>query len=255
MPDISDGIRILRGSTDILVVSPHSPVIAGKYENDVRTGIVAEEIHQQLGCTAIINDRYFKPKGPVKKDAENYFLDLYRVDHSRKVAGYIDAIKQVVDTPGKTLVLWLHGMFTHFSIDRAKEHINLGLFKGQPGDLNGLIAWGQGGDPKSGDKMPSYSAHQNTVEAFRQGLVDDGMNIICTHDRCNNYRGRDGKRFNQFFLQQGYAFDQVESIQLETKEKGFRDSKQNALKTGQLIAKALTRVVEQSKGQSQTKDR
>lgn len=243
MPFISDGIRILEGSSDILVVSPHSPVIDGKYENDVRTGVAAEEIHRQLGCMAIINDRYFKPKGPVKKDAEKYFLDLYRVDHSRKVAGYIDTIKKVVDTPGKTLVLWLHGIFTHFALDRAKEHIELGFFEGPPENLHGLIAWGQGGDPKTGNKIPSYSAHQGTVERFRKGLVDKGMNTIYTHDHCNNYRGRDQKRFNQFFLQKGYTFDQVESIQLEIKEEGFRDSCRNALKTGQLIAEVLKKTI------------
>ena len=243
MTDISDGIRILSGSTDILVVSPHSPVINGIYENDVRTGIAAEEIHRQLGCTTIINDRYFKPKGPVKKDAENYFLDLYRVDHSKKVAGYMDTMKKVVDAPGKTLILWLHGIFTHFALDRAKEHIDLGLFTGDPKDLHALIAWGQGGDLKTRNANPSYSAQKSTVERFRQGLVDNGMNTIVTHDQCNNYRGRDGKRFNQFFLGQGYTLDQVESIQLETKEEGFRDNRQNALKTGQLIAKALKKTL------------
>ena len=242
MPDVSDGIRVLSGSTDLLVVSPHSPVIDGKYENDVRTGIAAEEIYRQLGCTTIINDRYFKPKGPVKKDAQRYFLDLYRVDHSKKVAGYINAIQKVVDGPGKTLVLWLHGIFTHFALERAKEHIKLGLFQGASEDLHGLIAWGQGGDPKTKDANPSYSAHPHTVETFRQALVDNGMNTIFTHDRCNNYRGRDIKRFNQFFRQQGYSLDQVESIQLEVKEHGFRDTRQHALKTGYLIAQALKKT-------------
>jgi len=88
----SDGIRILPGATALLVVAPHGPFIDGRFENDVRTGIIAEQIHRRLGCTAIINTRYFKPKGYIKKDARAYLLDLYRVDHARKVGRYIQPL-------------------------------------------------------------------------------------------------------------------------------------------------------------------
>ena len=48
----SSGIRFIPGSTDILIVAPHGPVIAAEYQNDLRTGIVAAEIQRELGCTA-----------------------------------------------------------------------------------------------------------------------------------------------------------------------------------------------------------
>jgi len=243
MTQISDGIRVFKGSTQFLVIAPHGPLIEGQFQNDSRTGIIAEELHRQLGCTTIINDRYFKPKGPVKKDASQYFLDLYRVDHSQKVSGYIDAIKQVVEAKGKTIVLWVHGIFDHFAIDRGKEHIEQGLFAQSAQDLHALVAYGQGGDPKSGDIQNRFSAAQKTIDTFVEHLSHGGMNTILTHPACNNYRGRDVKRFNQWFLNNGYGFDRVESIQLEIKESGFRDTRKNAIQAANLIARGLKKIV------------
>jgi hypothetical protein len=88
----SSGIRYIPGKRDLLIVSPHGPVINGVFENDVRTGIIAEKIQQALDCHAILNDLFFKPKGPITKSLENYFLDLYRIDHSKKVSGYLSHI-------------------------------------------------------------------------------------------------------------------------------------------------------------------
>ncbi len=242
MEKISGGIQILQGDSNLLVVAPHGPKINGKFENDVRTGIIARELHRLTGCSTIINNRFFKPKGLVKKDAQNYFLDLYRVDHSQKVSRYIDTINAMADTPKRTVVLWVHGIFDHFALDRGKEHMELGLFSGPPGDLHALIAYGQGGDPKTGDPSSCFSARQQTVDTFLTALNKQGMNTIFTHPRCNNYRGRDAKRFNQYFVQNGYTFDQVESIQLEIKESGFRDSEANAVRTAKIIAAALKKI-------------
>lgn len=68
------------------------------------------------------------------------------------------------------------------------------------------------------------------------------MTTLPTHPEAWNYRGRDAKRLNQWFGQLGYGFDTVESLQLEIKEKGFRDSKPNALQAGQRIAQALAKT-------------
>ncbi len=242
MKNVSDGIKILPGSTNILVIAPHGPIINGKYENDIRTSIIAEEIHKRFGCYTIINKKFFKPKGPVKKNAAQYFLDLYRVDHSKKVSGYIDAIEDVVNSDGKTYVLWVHGIFDEFALDRGQEHMEIGRFNGPAESLHALIAYGQGGDPKTGNVQDSFSARRETIVRFRDLLTSGGMNTIFTHKKCNNYRGRDTKRFNQWFIRQGFSFDQVESIQLEIKESGFRNTKENAIKTAILIADALKKI-------------
>lgn len=69
------GIRLLDGSTTCLVAAPHGPVINNEYLNDIRTGVIAQVLHQDLGYRAVINDRFFKPKGSIMKSQENGFRD------------------------------------------------------------------------------------------------------------------------------------------------------------------------------------
>jgi len=238
----SSGIRFIPGFTDILIVAPHGPVIDGEYQNDLRTGIVAAEIQQTLGCTAVINERFFKPKGEIKKDFENYFLDLFRIDHAAKVPEYTDPISETVKSSGKTVVVWVHGIADDMAVFHGRGHIDQGLFDGGPEQIDAFIGYGQGADPKSGETHDRPTACQETVEMFRDRLTAGGMTTLLTRKAGANYRGRDSKRFNQWFVQQGYGFDEVESIQLEIKEKGFRDSRANAVKTAGIITRALLSI-------------
>ena len=126
------GIRYIPGKRDLLIVSPHSPVINGVFENDLRTGIIAENIQQILDCHAIINDLFFKPKGPITKSLENYFLDLYRIDHSKKVSGYLSRIETIVKNGAKKNVVWIHGITDDVAVAQGQEHKSLGLFDEAP---------------------------------------------------------------------------------------------------------------------------
>lgn len=236
------GIRVLPGSTDILIVAPHAPIIAGEYQNDVRTGVIAEEIHRQLDCATIINERYFKPKGEIKKSTRNYFLDLFRIDHSRKVDGYLEGIRQVVDANGPTLVVWVHGIADDVALAMGEAHGALGLLAEEPGALCALMGYGQGGDPKTGQAQPVFTARSETAETLCRQLSREGMTTLPTHPEAWNFRGRDAKRLNQWCGQLGYGFDRAESLQLEIREKGFRDSTPNALQAGRCMAKALAKA-------------
>jgi hypothetical protein len=241
-----NGIRIIPGTTETLIVAPHGPIIDGEYQNDLRTGVIAEEIHRRLGCYTIINDLFFKPKGKIKKSLENSFLDLFRIDHAQKVRGYTDRIKEVSTNGGKTLVVWVHGIADDVAVSKGQAHCERGLFRNKPTELHALIGFGQGGDPKTGEEQNRYTAQQKTVEGLRDLLTSGGMNTLLTHKECSNFRGRDSKRLNQWFIQLGYDFDTVESVQLEIKELGFRDSKTSAIITGEIIAKALKNLVRRS---------
>ncbi len=240
------GIRYISGKRDFLIVSPHSPVINGVFENDVRSGIIAEKIQQTLDCHAIINDLFFKPKGPISKSFENYFLDLYRIDHSKKVSGYLSRITAIVSNGSKKYVVWVHGITDDVAIAQGQEHRSLGLFHEAPEDLHALIGYGQGGNPKTGETQSRYSARNETVEIFRDQLCAGGLTTILTHPAGSNYRGRDAKRLNQWFNQQDYGFDRVESMHLEIREKRFRDTDANAVKTAKIIAIALSFLKKQN---------
>lgn len=241
------GIRYIPGRRDLLVVSPHGPVINGVFENDVRTGIIAEKIQQALDCHAILNDLFFKPKGPIIKSHENYFLDLYRIDHSKKVPGYLSRIEAIVKEGAKKYVVWVHGITDDVAMAQGQEHKALGLFHEAPENLHALIGYGQGGDPKTGEIRSRYSARNETAEIFRNQLSAGGLTTILTHPAGSNYRGRDGKRLNQWFNQKGYGFDRVESMHLEIRENGFRDTDANAVGTAKIITAALSLVMERNR--------
>ena len=240
------GIQYIPGKRDLLIVSPHSPVINGVFENDMRTGIIAENVQRALDCHAIINDLFFKPKGSITKSFENYFLDLYRIDHSKKVSGYLSRIQKIVKNGAKKYVVWIHGITDDVTIAQGQEHQSLGLFDQAPEKLHALIGYGQGGDPKTGETRSCYSARHQTVETLRDGLCAVGLTTILTHPAGSNYRGRDAKRLNQWFNQLGYGFDRVESMHLELREKGLRDTEENAVKTAQIIATALNHLTKQN---------
>jgi hypothetical protein len=237
------GIRYMAGKGDLLIIAPHSPVINGVFENDARTGIIAAEIQQALDCHAIINDLFFKPKGPIKKSFEDYFLDLYRIDHSQKVSGYLSRIETLVQEGAKKYVLWVHGIADDVADAQGQEHKSLGLFDQAPENLQALIGYGQGGDPKTGENQSRYTARQETVETFRDRLCAAGLTTLLTHPSGSNYRGRDAKRLNQWFNQLGYGFDRVESMHLELRENGIRDTEANAVQTAGMIAAALNFLI------------
>jgi len=236
------GIRYLPGNTDYLIVAPHGPFIDGAFQNDIRTSIIAENIQRSLDCHAIINDLFFKPKGPVKKNADHYFLDLYRIDHSRKVRGYLSRMENIVQNGAKTYVVWVHGITDDVARAQGREHRSLGLFDNAPENLHALSGYGQGGDPKTGETRDRFTARQDTVERIRNRLCAGGLNTVLTHPDGANYRGRDAKRLNQWFHQLGYGFDRVESIHLELREKDCRDSERSAVRTAGIIAGALTHL-------------
>lgn len=236
------GIRYIPGRNNFLVVAPHGPFIDGEFQNDVRTSIIAERIQQALDCHAVINDLFFKPKGPIKKSLDSYFLDLYRIDHARKVSGYLSRIEKIIQNGSKTYVVWVHGISDDVAAAQGREHKSLGLFDDEPENLHALIGYGQGGDPKTGETGDRFSASRKTVETIRDRLCIGGLNTVLTHPAGSNYRGRDAKRLNQWFNQLGYGFDEVESIHLELREKDCRDSEASAVRTAGIIASALSRL-------------
>jgi len=69
------------------------------------------------------------------------------------------------------------------------------------------------------------------------------MTTIPTYREGKNFRDRDAKRLNQWFRQRGLSLDKVESSQLEIREKGFRDTDTNAVKTAYIIAQALRQQI------------
>lgn len=238
-------IRYLEGETKgILIVAPHGPYETKddkiKYRNDKRTGIIAEEIHNILGCFTIINDAYIKPDEEINETAslKDKRLDLFKVKQAEKVPGYLKAIKDAVDNHvGKTLVIWLHGIHDNNADSQKIEHVKANLMKEGDGDLHALIGYGQG-------KPSRYTAEQKTVDTIRDELTKRGLRTVITRKDAGNYRGRDTDRLNQWFRKGKNTFDKVETFQIEIREKGFREDAEQCLNTAKIIADAISATLE-----------
>ncbi len=105
----SSGIKLIEGTTDILLIAPHRPVYEGEPKNDENTWPIVERSAHHLGCSAIINTVYRKPdkKNPVS--VKNKRLDLNLIEDAERHPTFLDSIRTVVNSPGKTLVVWVHG--------------------------------------------------------------------------------------------------------------------------------------------------
>jgi len=226
-------VRFVKGSTDLLVIAPHGVNVPGVEYDDDYTDLVAETVSERLKCSALINDS-------IKRNICDY-NDIQ--DIQDKDPEFIDNLKSVVDADGMSFVLWLHGAKDE-SIEQ--KTINDNNFKNKPKSLHALIGYGQGPDPtvpeiersiKAGGAI--FTAEPHIAANFRNLLSQSGMNTLCTNKDSSNYRGRSPKKMNQWFRNNGYALNQVQTFQLEIRNDGFRDNKENATKAADIISKAF----------------
>ena len=242
-------IEVLKGKANphILLIAPHAPIIGKKSMNDRNTGIITEQIQKALKCSAIINGVYRKPKNG-KPDLKNKRLDFNIIEHAKLHPTFLDDIKKVVDSDCKTLVVWIHGMAD--SSAKYESKLKSSGFNGAPDVLDALIGYGQGPNPnlepdkrKGKDRESRPTANKETVEKFRDLLIKKGLTTNLTRGNAPNFRGRDPKRMNQWFRNEGYKLTHVESIQLEIREKDFRDNPKNCRKAAKIISQALSALI------------
>lgn len=187
-------VKYIDGDTRLLLVAPHGITI--KPGDDINTGKLTIKIAERLGCRAIINDVISR-----------LYLDLNKIDEAKKYKKFTAAIENSVANPGRTLVVWVHGIDT----DNLKNEIRvLGVKK----NILCLIGYGQPG---------KLTANQKTVD----DLIDSfEANSIFAHAAPDgsNYCGHSSLLMNQWFRSNGYKFKDVESIQLEFKYERIRRS-------------------------------
>jgi hypothetical protein len=225
-----EGLSIHAGSSNVLIIAPHGPFEAQnndkrKFRNDRRTGVIAKVIHHKTKWFTIINDAFIKPDND-KNEQPDYHansLDPYKIKQAKMIPGYLETIKKVVDrTEGKILVVWLHGTADKSAASQQKDHIKAKKIKKADGDLHALIGYGQGKHPKikrlqnigkakDQDKKSRLTARKETAEKLKAELTKRGLRTLPTRAAANDFRGRDPKRLNQWFLNEGYPLDKVES--------------------------------------------
>jgi len=208
-----DGIKIITGNTKILLIAPHG--VATKPRDDINTDQLTFRIAERLKCSAIIND--------VFKRTDQDFNDI--ADASTHET-FIPAIRRVVDAPGRTLVIWFHGIDDD---NLKRETVEMGI----KDDVQCLIGYGQPDRP---------TAKKKTVDDLIRMF---GINSIIAHVARvgSNYGGNSARYMNQWFRVNNYKLTDVESVQLEFGYEGIRRS-EDLDEASRNISKALSALNE-----------
>jgi hypothetical protein len=210
MRTLNENIRVLSGSTDIVLVAPH-----GLAEDDENTDRVTQQTAERLACTAIINIGT-----PRKK------LDLNSIQQAKRHPTFIQMLKSTIAPGERSRVIWVHGMKDKSA---AVEASNLNA--GAPIDC--LIGYGLP------DRM---TASPDTITCLMSWLNTGGLLTVLAADGRSKFRGHSAGNMNQWFRKNGYSFSQVESLQLELSWSGVREEGYIS-KTAAILAAALKQLI------------
>ncbi|MGD8962303.1 MAG: hypothetical protein PVH43_07295 [Desulfobacterales bacterium] len=191
MGTLNRDIRVLSGSTDIVLVAPH-----GLAENDENTDRVTQQTAERLGCAAIINIGI-----PRKK------LDLNNIQQAKRHPTFVQALNATIAQGERSRVIWVHGMKDKSAVVEASN-----LNSAAPIDC--LIGYGLP------DRM---TADPDTIAGLVSWLNSGGLHTVVAADGRFKFRGHSAGNMNQWFRTNGYSFSQVESLQLELSWSGVRE--------------------------------
>ena len=114
------------------MIAPHG--VATRPRDDINTDKLTYRITERMKCSAIVNDLFKRTD-----------LDFNDIADASTHETFIPAIRKVVDTPGRTLVVWVHGI----DDDNLKNEI---VEMGVKDDVQCLIGYGQPDRPTAEKK-------------------------------------------------------------------------------------------------------
>ena len=191
MQTLNKDIRVLSGTTDIVLVAPHGPA-----EDDENTDRLTHETARLLGCMAIINTKL-----PRKN------LDLNCIPDAERHPTFIHNLKQAISSDGCSWVIWVHGMKDQSAAVEAR-HMKC------KSPLHCLIGYG----------LPDrLTADADTITHLTAGLNAGGLNTVVAVDERSKFRGHSSYNMNQWFRKNHYPISRVASFQLELSWSGVRE--------------------------------
>jgi hypothetical protein len=203
-------IRVLTGSTAIVLVAPH-----GLAEDDENTDRVTQQTAERLACAAIINTKL-----PRKH------MDLNSIPDAKHHPTFIQTLKQTLAPAGRSRVVWIHGMKDKSA---AVEAGNIDV----AAPIACLIGYG----------LPDrLTANPDTIACLVSWLNTGGLRTVVATDGRSKFRGHSAGNMNQWFRNNGYPFSHVESLQLELAWSGVREEGYIS-KTAAALADALKQLI------------
>ena len=220
-------IVVITGETNpkILLIAPH-----GVTGDDDNAGKLARAVQKKLGCHAIINEVFRKPKkddktGDYEKtDFDKEVANLNFKPDAEKHHNFISILKEKITDPGSTYVFWLHGIDDE-NLKMEAENLK------KPG-LKCLVGYGQ-------PNIKNFTMPKERAQDLATLITKKGLLAEPTNGKSKKYRGADPDNMNQYFKQVGGDLSAVQSVQLEFAKEGVRDGK-NIAKSASKIAMAIS---------------
>lgn len=235
-------IELITGKNPILLIAPH-----GIYGDDDNTDKLTRKMAQRLNCYAVINGIYSRPVAATKNkpakvaDKAALILNLNSISqitaHLKDefldpIIKYTDEIKAINGSP---LVVLIHGIENknannHYGKD-TDIVIGIGLGHGSPDSLSC--------DRKLSDKLQGLLGKSGTKK-IRTVYSDNYLPTAPT----SKYAGSDEDNLNQLFANEKSKVRDttVQSLQLEIRKAGFRDSAKNINSTAERLSVALAEL-------------
>jgi hypothetical protein len=245
-------IKHPRGKNRILVIAPH-----GVMGDDDYTDIIAEHLHEEFDCFAVINKGFSRPdedKGETSDPAKSV-LDLGRISdgellrklcvgtpdnkppHDEDLLGWIDFfIHEIIGALGRPLLIHVHGIHN----DSIEKVASITSYKNTPENLHALIGYGQR-NPK---EQETLTAEKKTVEQLIKNLAAEKINAVEApvkrvkiKGKLRGYCGSEPDVLNQYLRKK--SIKNAQSIQMEIRQSDFKDDPKTARKTADSIANAI----------------
>jgi hypothetical protein len=214
MTEVAEDIILIEGRKDLLLVAPH-----GHRKDDENTAELTAIAASRLGCRAIVNCLFRKPRGAQRPDPEARLLNLNKSDQAAAHPWFLVALRSVITPADRTLVIWIHGVKDE---NIEAEAARTKTYSQDPSRLLVLVGYGQGASPKAGDAS-RYTARPETADRLINLLTANGLTAVAVRNDAPTYRGRNEDYMNQWFRQNDTPLATVESVQLELKYTGVRD--------------------------------
>jgi hypothetical protein len=205
-------IKIIAGNTKILLIAPHG--VRERPRDDINTDKLTYKIAEKLKCSAIVNDVFKRTD-----------LDFNDIDDASTHETFIPAIREAVDAPGHTLVVWIHGI----GDDNLKTEI---AEMGVNDNVQCLIGYGQPDRPTA-----EKTTVDDLIRLFTANSIDAHVARVGS-----NYGGNSIRFMNQWFKLNGYKLSDVQSVQLEFGYEGVRRS-EDLDRASESLANALSELV------------
>lgn len=236
-------IRTISGNKPILLIAPH-----GLKDDDTNTEKLTRLMAERLNCYAVINEYYLRPRvkdpktGKMKPggppDPKNEQFDVNNLIHIDKrlkkefIQPILNFKNKITATEEATVVL-IHGMDDKNAKDANGK------------DLDIFIGIGLD-DPKNIPLKNRLTIPEAQADQLKTILGDLEKPITAEIFKgTDGYSGWDRNNLNQLFTKRNktYLDTKVQSIQLEIKKKGFRDTKENIESTAKRLSDALAELL------------